>query len=464
MRRKKPTLWLQQEVEKYADEKDETYNEETTDSYLKKIKEVHPLLIPQIQTIYNALDSLIKKEIIDYVENSRKQTGPAMQRRSKNYFNHFANHLISHILFWGIFKEVAEKNWNTFKKGVYPYNPKSGKRLQLERWLGIQADQNVFLVSDPETNIKWVMKWEETEDDKENEEAVEYRKLEQMGAQCPMRLDGFYMLNFSVLIIEFLQPLDITDSALELARQLLLTQLKYIHTYACYFDLKTDNIRKRASNPPLYFIIDMNLSKQPRPGGGYKRLHYTPLYSSQSMPLVQTTTGWKLNMSTYKHDFIELLYVIHQMIAKRAYETKTYVFDTNSNDNITKRRHLGLLPEDFFADPDAMYENAISDTARGWKAMKAMIEYPLHVLLSRITVEYILNTQELPNFPPPNIHERMFSTLDQEDYAEFMEKTQKSLPIQCQICSSVSSFRCGDCYHDSVFLCSSECAQKHKCN
>lgn len=456
------TYWLQKEIKKYAEEIEEIYNEETSDYEVKKIRDVHLMLVPQIETIYRALDENYQKEIIRFIEYLRKEAGPIMNRKSKNYFNRFVEHLIAVIFENAMFRQIAEKDWELFKQYVYPYHTGTNKKLRLEKWLGIQQDQNVFLVVDPETNIKWVMKWEETKKKEENQESIEYRRLEQMGAQCPLRLDGYYMLNFSVLIIEFLQPLDVTDSAIELARQLLMTQLKYIHVYACYFDLKTDNIRKRSSNPPLYFIIDMNLSKEPVSGGGYKRLHYTPLYSSQTFPRLQMSTAFQLNISTYKHDLIELLYVVHQMIAKRAYESKQFSFDPKGE--TYQKGQYGLLPGDFFADPDRMNNDPIGRTDRGWRAAKSMLEYPLDILLSGITWNYITYIQQLPNFAPPNVHEKIFSTLNQDYYTQFMKQTGKSLPIQCQICSNISSFRCGDCYHDSVFLCSTTCAKEHKCH
>lgn len=454
--------WLQNQVEKYAKEKEEIYNDNVDDSKFDKITTVHPLLLSQIETIYKLLDEKDQKSLIRSVEDTRKRTGPVMKRKSKLYFYVFIQYLIPHIFFKNIFRKTAEKNWDLFKKNVFPYNPKTNKTLRLEKWLGIQEDQNVFLVVEPETQTKWVMKWEKTDPEFENSESLEYRKLESLGAQCPKRLDGYYMLNFSVLVIEFLQPLDTTDNAIELAKQLLTTQLKYIHTYACYFDLKPDNIRKRPSTPPLYFIIDMNLSKEAFPGGGYKRLHFTPLYSSQSFPRLKMSNSAEMILSTYKNDFIELIYVVHQMIARRAYESRHSVFDPKEEKK--EKQAFGLLENDYFADPDRMNNNTITSTRRGWMAAKSMLEYPLSVELHFITsfsIKYIL---QLPNFPPCDVHEKLFSTFNAEDYDLFMKKTSTLLQIRCQICSSIPNFRCGDCYNSSAFLCSSECAIKHKCN
>jgi hypothetical protein len=452
--------WLRAEIEKYAEEKIETYKENLRAFDLERFKPIHPLLEPQIEILYRLLENDLQKAIFDIIEYERRATGSVMARGTDHYYNRFAALIIDTVVNQKGFRGAAEKNWQLVQKNIYPYNRDTGQKLRLERWLGIQEDQNVFLVTDPSSSMtKWVMKWESTSDEStENEEAKEYNKLEAMGAQCPKRLNGYYFLNFPVLVIEFLQPLDVTDNAVVLAKQLLTTQLKYIHQYACYFDLKTDNIRKRASNPPLYFIIDMNLSPTALPGGGYKRLHFTPFYTSQTFPRVQGVQG--MILSTYKNDFIELLYVVHQMIARRAYESKTHVFDGRLN----PYNNFGLEAGDYFADPDRMQQNPIIETARGWKAAKSMLEYPLDTELSPITFDYMRYLTGLPNFPPPNVHEIIASTLGESYYMRFYNQTTTKLPLQCRICSDVSStFRCGDCYNGSTFLCSEACARQHQC-
>jgi hypothetical protein len=124
-----------------------------------------------------------------------------------------------------------------------------------------------------------------------------------------------------------------------------------------------------------------------------------------------------------------------------------------------------LLPDDFFADPERMQKDPIIDTARGWKAAKGLLEYPLFEAEAVITLDYIRYLHLLPNFAPPNVHEILFSTLERNSFAynRFLEATQTALPLQCQICSKLSDFRCGDCYHESAFLCSAACAEKHIC-
>jgi len=453
--------WLKEAIRDFASEQEETYNASTSGK--ANVKPISTLIEAQIEYLFKQLSKEDQRWIIDFAEEQRKEAGPIMSRQSDNYFYKVARSVVNFVLDQELgIKHLVKKDWQNFQKIFFAYHPDNKTILKIDRSLAIQPDQNVYLVTEEKTNIKWVMKWESTDPkQKENAEAAEYNKLESMGAQCPKRLNGYYFLNFPVLIIEFLQPLDSTDNVIELARQLLITQLKYIHQYACYFDLKPDNIRKRASdNPPKYFIIDMNLSHTALPGGGYARQHWTPLFSSQTFPRAPYSG---LQFSNYKNDFIELLYVIHQMIAQRAYEAKMYSF--KDEERTFGKNFYGLLSKDFFADPERMNKDPIITTARGWKAAKALLEYPLPDSNAVITLEYIRYVNVLPNFPPPNVHEILFSTLEYQSrsYNRFLKETKTTLSLQCQICSQVSQFRCGECYHGCAFLCSSLCAKKHVC-
>src|SRR5690606_5896239 len=104
-----------------------------------------------------------------------------------------------------------------------------------------------------------------------------------------------------------------------------------------------------------------------------KRLHWTPLYSSQLFPVGEGSFEQK---SSFKNDLIELKYVLHQLIWQRAYETKMDVFTGSGFDHRIKTESYGLLQDDFFADPDRMNKNPIRTTARGWNCMKRMLEFP----------------------------------------------------------------------------------------
>lgn len=418
------------------------------------------LLLKQVPFLWTRLDSEEKEWVMYKTEQFRQKRGAIVSRTSVEYVNFFTQTVVDTCKWNPDTGEIDLKkkillDFEATKKGLWPYNPETGQTLRFKKFFGIQEDQNVYLVTDESTGKNWILKWEEYVS--ENSESKTYRKLENLGANVPERLEGFKVLDFGVLVLEFLYPMDITDRPSQVARQLL-QQLKAIHTFACYFDLKTDNIRKRNSDPPAYFIIDMNLSTEMRPDGTFKRLHWTPLYSSQLFP-----SGPNVRQrSSYKNDFIELKYVLHQMIAKRAYETNYHIFADPNRYEKTER--FGLRSDDFFADPDRMNANPISETARGWRCMKTLLEFPppLSWMPTQRFHDAIESLEH--GFPPANIHNLLADQIDLDHENRFFKETEKLLTIQCSICDSRQAIgKCSECYSQVTFVCSKVCAGQHTC-
>ena len=454
--------FIQEKVVQYAPEKEELWKE-TENNPLPSIKVYPEVLFAQVIGGWNLLDEESREWVIEACEKKRQKIGRVMNRMSDSYMYWFIDETLDRLkrdLDDGdiILKQNLMKDWEFSKKTFFFYNPDTGEKLLFNRFLGISDDQNVYLVIKDGTN--WVVKWENVDDDV-NAEVLEYDKLEAMGAQCPKRLNGFKFLDFGVLVIEFLQPLDSTDRPSEVAKQLLTTQLQYIHTYACYFDLKTDNIRKRNGTPPVYFIIDMNLSTVMGPDGTFERKHWTPLYASQQFP--RLSLGG-VQISSYVNDFLELLYVLHQLIAQRAYESKTSVFKDERSRHAYGNTFPVLLG-DFFADPDRMSKHEISNTTRGWKTMRSLLEFPLDFTTSGITKNFMMVIQSLRHgFPPAHIHSLLASQISVSSETIFFNETAKTLAINCSICSNANAqYKCGDCYHETTPLCSDACAMEHIC-
>lgn len=419
----------------------------------------HRLLYPQIRFLWEVLNDKEKEWVTTTSEEKRIDVDET--RDSPTYTDFFVKEVL------GLAKKDLESGNEILKSRImaliskqktslFAYNPTTGKRLVFDRFLGIQEDQNVYLMTD-ETNTKWVVKWESSNTGNVDPEMMMYAKLRNMGAQVPNTLEGYQVLDFGILVIEFLQPLDVTDRADNVGVQLLL-QLKYIHTFACYFDLKTDNIRKRSSIPPLYFIIDMNLSTEMRQDGTFKRKHWTPFYASQTFP----PSPAYYQRSSYVNDFIELKYVLNQMIAKQSYAAKAGIYRPGSSD--LRKQQLGLREGDFLADPDSMIENDISNTARGWRAIRNLLEYCVDTYCLVNITSIIENLEH--GFPPANIHELLSEQLKQDPGLKRLYKeTNKNIGFVCKTCSSINTaYRCGGCYYDTTFLCSGACAQHHKCN
>lgn len=367
--------------------------------------------------------------------------------------------------FWDLHESV--------EKRFVAYNSQTGKILKFVKSLAIQADQNVYLVLD-DRGRRWVLKWEVMGNGMipdTNVEVAEYQRLESMGAQCPKRLKGYRLLWFEVLVLEFLDPLDRDDDVIELAKQLISTQLFYIHQYGCHSDLKPDNIRKRPptkkGGKPTYFIIDMNLSKS-KLGIGYQRVLYTPIYTSQIPPVNQETRA----MVTYKNDLLELYSVMNALFYQRMYESRTDAF---SAENIADTRQtLELEPLDFVADPITMTKHPIWETRRGYLAVKRMLScglresyYAFGTLFSGLHVlNEIIPSRKSYRKLIRNLEEQREGYLpyrrgQDEAFANFADP---SLHGSCTICSSIADYKCGYCYHKVTPLCEDiACRQKHQC-
>lgn len=433
--------------------------------------ETNAFLDQQVPFIWSLLADEEKEMAVTRAETARKQSGRDFSRKSASYLNYLIDSILLRVLRDRDSGEYHVKqklmlDWEQTKENLFAYNVTTGDKLYFERFLGIQKDQNVYMMRKADSDIKWVVKWEEPDLGKPNTESESYMKLKSMGTQTPEILDGFEFLGFGILVLEFLQPLDASDRPLEVGKQLL-SQLSKIHTYACHFDLKTDNIRKRNSIPPKYFIIDMNLSEEMRTDGTVVREHFSPNYTSQDYPYYKTYI-----LSSHVNDFIELSYVMHQMIAKRAYESSYSIFAKKIEFMPELKVEIfGLLSTDFFADPDRMILNDdIVKTARGWKTIRKLLQFPLERDLSEMTVPYMHCVQRLAHgFPAANIHAILSNFLDNGKATEdkFFQETQSQLQknVECSVCTSIGAgYKCGGCYNEVAFICSGDCHQQHVCN
>lgn len=465
--------WIHKAIMKYG-EKTETYNKQIKELPSPSFKHTQHDDIKLLVTIlFDGLSEDIQQDIVEEVENYRKHYGSSVGRNTKRYEMEFIERTWLRLIddssdqseLNGVTLAAAIKNvWEKFQKVALLKN-NNGDVLSFTKILSISENQNVYLVTDSKTNTEWVAKWElgiEQKEKGENLEALEYDKLRKMGAQCPDTKNGYKFANIPVLVIERLYPIDITDNPLVMARQILTTQLKYIHTYGCHFDLKTDNIMKRLSSP-VYFIIDMNLSKQALPGGGYQRLHFTPLYKSQSLPPSFAQYVDRRLKSTYVNDFIELGYVVNQLIAERAYRTNYNGFLSSIND---LQKHVGGYVN-VFADPDTMNKDTTTRASKyGWKIMRTILKHSFDIDTGAIVGSYFHYVKNLPfSFPPQNVHELVANTFGEKAYDRFIENTPIQNNVKCFVCTLVTDkiYKCAECYTQNTYVCSKDCARFHKC-
>lgn len=420
--------------------------------YPDHFKNADEILYSQLVDMYHLFPDDYKEIIIRDCE----ETG--LKRQSVQYVEIFADKILSTAKYDPYGGEQNLKQFITKDLTKwFAYNHKTNQKYRIIRSIAIQGDQNVYLMDNG-----YVMKWEEYTE--RNAEDETYELLENKGMQAPEIMHDIKFFGFGVLMIEFLYPLDVTDRPIEVARQLL-QQLSVIHTIGCYFDLKPDNIRKK--NQPggsvKYYIIDMNLSTEMLEPGIFKRKHYTYYYASQTMPF----NNRPAQRSSAKNDFIELMYVLHQMIAKRLYLAKKDIFDPKkqSRHNLFHWHGIDWEEGDLLADPETMIKDPIATTSRGLKNIRRLLEWPL--TSERLTQEYAIIVERLEHgFPPTNIYYVLAETLSKLSEERFFEETKDvETTLNCQVCNKVTSaYRCGGCYNTTTFLCDQKCAVKHVCN
>lgn len=402
---------------------------------------IHPLFLEQVITLYNILTEQEKKWVVQSTEET------TFSRDSDNYARAFAFYTAERAILDLDGDETLKENVKKTKYLLYAYNTVTGETYHIVKSLAIQKDQNVYLMDNG-----YVMKWEDTSG--KNIEVENYILLQNKGMQIPSVLENVNFINFNVLMIEFLLPLDVNDLPSRVAAQML-QQLSVIHTIGCYLDLKPDNIRK-SKDGKEYYIIDMNLSTRMSRPGFFYREHWTQYYASQTFPHSKQFNG----NSCYKNDIIELGYVLNQMVSQRYYESNTGIF--TKEQEYSKKERFPLLPGDYFADPERMMMHEISKTARGWKTIRSLLEWPLP---DSPTETFLSQAYQLPEgFPPPNVHDMMSNTIGGWKEKRWWDETNTNLNISCRVCQdSKATFRCAGCYHEVTFVCGEVCAKRHEC-
>ncbi len=423
---------------------------------------LHPTLVPQVEQLFNILSDEEKDWIVQQTEDERLRVG--MTQFSPEYNNWFMNQTI-HTAKTGIdyppptIGARLKEHWNVLQKVIVPYNPNTGTTLKFERYLGIQAEQNVFLVTDS-TGTRWVLKWEsEKNGTGMMKEEENYRKIQAHGGSVPNILSGFLVVDFPVLVIEFLYALDVSDNPLEVGRQLL-RQLKHIHKFALHLDLKPDNVRKRL--PSTYFIIDMDLCTRVvacAPGiQSYRREHWTPYYASTDMDAYSIAYG------SYRQDLIELFYVMNELALTMLYNAKLSLFRP-SEVNVTKKS-FGLADNMDIANVELMRKLPVANTAQGERAIRMLLRRPVeHETL--VLMNYMQYVKKLPEYSMPDgVHDVLAdSILRDEEFARFLRDVKQNVSVDCAICGDANvQTKCGDCYGKSTYLCTRvDCKSKHTC-
>lgn len=196
---------------------------------------------------------------------------------------------------------------------IYAYDGK-GNKIYLLKSLAISYDQNIWLgklissdksVKDKEVVLKWTLQETQTEIDN-------WATVKSLGIPTPIIAGNFKLMDFPVIVLEKLYPLDATDDPYKVGKSVL-KDLSKLHKVCCHSDLKPDNVMKffpEAKNQEvIYYIIDYGSTSTEKLHYGYRRRVWTPLYKSQVPMRNQVTTA--------KYDLLELLFTINSLLIQK---------------------------------------------------------------------------------------------------------------------------------------------------
>lgn len=140
-----------------------------------------------------------------------------------------------------------------------------------------------------------------------------YKQLKKI--RCPIpHFDTRYLFwGLPCLVMEKLEPLNQTDKPYKIAIDVL-KQLKYFHQIGVHSGIKPDNIMRKKNG--TYLLIDYGGSTIEPLRHGYKRISWSPRWTCQNREYNQVTT--------YKHDLIELGYTIKALLIQRMDEFCKY--------------------------------------------------------------------------------------------------------------------------------------------
>jgi len=187
-----------------------------------------------------------------------------------------------------------------------------------------------------------------------------YKQLKKVRCPIPHFDTRYIFWGLPCLVMEKLEPLNQTDKPYKIAIDVL-KQLKYFHQIGVHSGIKPDNIMRKKNGK--YLLIDYGGSTIEPLRHGYKRISWSPRWTCQNREYNQVTT--------YKHDLIELGYTIKALLIQRmdefckyepAYDKTQQDIKSGYNGRLDKymKYVMSLKPSSSPTPPNNMYNKLIS--------------------------------------------------------------------------------------------------------
>lgn len=215
---------------------------------------------------------------------------------------------------FGITRESNQLDRFLLDKVIYAYN-NSGDRIYITEILRFDDKQHVGLgfMSKSSPNMckgneetLWIVKWNVDPEIGEYLTSQEFDKwsmIKNVGAETPKVLSGFYILDFPVIVMENLEPLDANDYNQKLLMSII-SFIEKIVPIGVLNNITPSNILKRVSKGGeiTYLVADVIMMATDERQYGYARFNWATHWASQVVDIDTITT--------VKNDLIELGYTL----------------------------------------------------------------------------------------------------------------------------------------------------------
>jgi hypothetical protein len=155
----------------------------------------------------------------------------------------------------------------------------------------------------------WVVKWNiepESGEEMTFQAFKKWRQVSNTGANVPKIYTDFYILDFPVIVVEQLTPLDASDYNQKLVMSIV-SYIEKIIPIGVNNNIKPSNIMKRINKDSsiTYIVTDVEMMTTEEKAYGYKRYSWSPEWTSQVVDINTITT--------VKNDLLEFGYTLNYL-------------------------------------------------------------------------------------------------------------------------------------------------------
>jgi hypothetical protein len=216
---------------------------------------------------------------------------------------------------FGISRNSKELEKYLLDQVIYAYND-DGERIYIKDIIRFDDSQHVCLgmmtksspsmCSTSEEKQMWMVKWNVDPKVGEDLTSMAFSKWDMIsdtGAEIPKILKNFYILDFPVVVMESLEPLDASDYNQKLVLSII-SYIEKIISIGVNNNIKPSNLLKKIKEDQIqYFVVDAEKMAIEEKDYGFQRFSWTSEWASQ---VIDSQT-----ITTVKNDLLEFGYTLH---------------------------------------------------------------------------------------------------------------------------------------------------------